>query len=496
MKALWCAIISTGLAGAAWAQSGSDGDETNSDRERLRRLEEEVERLKKERALGLSLEGTGENLIQEKKQEPPKSGDFDLKGSFTDGFHLLSTDGNFDLHVGGRVLEEYRFVSDRPVGPAGAPLAAGAARVPPDSFSTREAFLSIDGTLWHDWGFKVNGDFASANANGAALLEEGFMEWKHFKELRIQFGQYKVPQSYEYMGSPRFLEEIQRTAMSRLNPGIEMGIMATGDVADNIFHYWLGVSNGRGHTNSQGRSTVDDNDSKEFEGKLAITPWWSNKESALQKFRIGGYYTRDLQGMGSPGGAAPAGPVTIGNVNTNEFGTTWVTLPGGEYGERIRYGAEFMYAVGPAAIRAEVQRRSDRFQNAGGTVDKRLPFTGYYVTATWFVTGEDKTYVARPKPLHPLDFAGGWGALELVARYSVTSFDWDKFKTLGGSAVDGANTNRVSEVTAGFNWWTTMNTRISVDYVAERYNDPLQFETTGKNRSELGGLLARFQIDF
>src|SRR5207245_10083426 len=82
MKGLWCSIFSIVLVGAAWAQSGSDGDESNSDRDRLRKLEEEVERLKKDRAPGISLEGTGEPLIQEKKQDAPKSGDIELKASF------------------------------------------------------------------------------------------------------------------------------------------------------------------------------------------------------------------------------------------------------------------------------------------------------------------------------------------------------------------------------------------------------------------------------
>ena len=186
---------------------------------------------------------------------------------------------------------------------------------------------------------------------------------------------------------------------------------------------------------------------------------------------------------------------SVCGVNNNEFGTTWVTLPAGAYGDRTRYGAELIYAYGPFGMRAEVQKRTDRFQNAAGTIDEKLPFQGYYMTATWLLTGEDKTVTTRVSPAHPLDFEGGWGALELVVRYAVCSVDNDTFKQIGGNQAPGANTNRVSAMTAGFNWWTTKNTRISMDYVAELFNDPLQFEA-GKNRSSLGGFLARFQIDF
>ena len=459
------------MARAAWAQ----GDEVPELRSPAR----------------LDLEGDPERALrQDKKADAPKS-DMELRASFTDGFHLMTADGSFDLHVGGRVLEEYRSIFDRPIGPAGAPLAPGTARAPADSLTTREIFLSLDGTIYHDWGFKINGDFAA----GATLLEEGFMEWKHFKEFRLQFCQFKVPQSSEVIGSPRFLEEIQRTAMARFNPGIEMGVMATGSVADGRVNYWMGVSNGRSHLNNNGRSVVDDNGSKEFEAKLAIMPWAPDPESFLRKFRVGGYYTRDLQGMGSRFTAAPGGPVTLGNVNTNELGVTWVTLPAGAFGERTRWGTEILYAWGPASIRGEYQGRRDRYENAAGTIDERLPVQGYTLTATWLLTGEDKGPIARVNPSRPFDLEGGWGALELVVRYAVCTLDNAQLSAIGVSTANGANTNRVSAFTAGLNWWTTKNTRLSVDYVAELYNDPLQFEAD-KNRASLGGILARFQVDF
>lgn len=510
-SAAWCAVLAIAFASTAWGRTpdgddekretkksaGDDGvkvealtSELRAQRAELEAQRAELEALKAQKSPALTFEGTGE-LPQEKK-----SGDFDLKASFlSDGlFHLSSGDGNFDLHVGGRVLEEYRYIADRPNGPAGG-LAAGTARAPADSFYLRELFISVDGTLWKDWGFKMNGDFAT---DQVGKLEEGFLEWKHFREFRLQMGQYKVPQSYEYMGSPRFLEEIQRTAMTRFDPGIEMGIMAVGDVLDNRIHYWLGVSNGRGHTNNTGRSVVDDNDNKEFQVKLALTPFAPDKDSPLRKFRIGGFYNRDIQGMGQPGSAAPAGAIAaIGNINDYEFNTTWAVMPGNAIGTRQRYGAELMYAYGPFGLRSEYRVRKDHYEDVTGVIDDTLTYKGYYVSVYWILTGEDKTISARPIVAHNFDLAGGWGALELVARYSVTSFDWDTFKKIGGNAGVGISTNRVSEFTAGFNWWTTPNTRIAVEYVGEKYNDPLNFETTGtgKNRSSLGGILARFQID-
>ena len=77
-----------------------------------------------------------------------------------------------------------------------------------------------------------------------------------------------------------------------------------------------------------------------------------------------------------------------------------------------------------------------------------VEFGGGYVSASYFVTVESRSYdrsaglFGRLKPLRPLSFHGdGWGAWERVARYS--SLDLDARSIWGGTQ---------KFVTLGTNW--------------------------------------------
>jgi len=110
------------------------------------------------------------------------------------------------------------------------------------------------------------------------------------------------------------------------------------------------------------------------------------------------------------------------------------------------------------------------------------------------LTGEKKLPNARLVPLHPFNLKeGGWGAFELIARFAGVSMSRGE---LNDMAVDFTqNSNRVTEITMGFNWWPTQNTKFSLDYVAENYHQGVQLSGT-HHGSHLNGVLARFQVDF
>src|SRR5580765_8869440 len=153
MRVTWTAVLVASLAASAYAGT-NDGDEktpsstpsTIDEGDRFRKLELEIEKLKADRVREASIP-TNMNLDS---QDKPAKSEVDFKASFTDGFHIKSTDGNFDLHVGGRWEEEYRYTFNR--------LSSGA-RTSVNTFYVREAFISVDGTVYKNWGFKLNGDF-------------------------------------------------------------------------------------------------------------------------------------------------------------------------------------------------------------------------------------------------------------------------------------------------------------------------------------------------
>lgn len=142
----------------------------------------------------------------------------------------------------------------------------------------------------------------------------------------------------------------------------------------------------------------------------------------------------------------------------------------------MTYGLEAAAGFGP--VHAEAEYATLSADGPAGDAD----FSGGYVSAGWFVTGEHRTYDSgrfdRTSPAQPAG-RGGYGALELAARY-----DWID---LDDGAVSGGDQ---TSWTLGGNWYPTARTRVSLNYVeAEVEGGPFA-----------GGdaqiVQARFQIDW
>jgi len=152
-------------------------------------------------------------------------------------------------------------------------------------------------------------------------------------------------------------------------------------------------------------------------------------------------------------------------------------------------------------------------------------FGAWYVQASWILTGESKTYstatgaFTSPKPAKPFSLShGGWGAWELVARYSDLNLndhvydDADLVTAWTGAATRTYtyyNTVRGGDqriVTAGLNWYLNNNVRFAFDYQyidVKRLQTPEAVTTAGtpvlpavNGGQRLQTLAARFQLAF
>ena len=496
MRLAWSVVLVASLAASAYAGTNDGDDKTPSstpstidEGDRLRKLEIEIEKMKAERVRDASVP-TSMSLDP---QDKPKT-EVDFKASFTDGFHIKSTDGNFDLHIGGRWEEEYRYTFDRRV-----TAPAASTRTSVNSFFAREAFISVDGTVFKNWGFKLNGDFSQqqTNAPTGAIIEEAYVEWKELKEFRILFGSFKQPVSMEVTDSPRFAELIQRSPMARFMPSFDTGVKFFGAFMDSMFTYELAVTNGRSHLQNTGRDNVDDNDGKEYAVRLTTAPFVQDKDSFLKGLRIGAYATFAHEGQA--GGALTAGANLPGNIATNELGVQYMTTasfgPMTFRGDRYRVGGELTYAYGPFMFRGEVAERHDEIFTA--TKNNLLAIPGYYGTVSFVLTGEDRLPNARIVPRNPFSLAdGGWGALELAARVGAVSLDRKTITDDGGNVAAGSgNSNRAQSYTFGFNWWPIQNVKICMDYIGENYFQDIAL-ASNHSASHAHGMLMHFQVDF
>jgi phosphate-selective porin len=131
-------------------------------------------------------------------------------------------------------------------------------------------------------------------------------------------------------------------------------------------------------------------------------------------------------------------------------------------------------------LKAEwMQSREQRLEQSNRNEDlSDFIATAWYVSGSWFVTGEDKdSNVTARRPL----LSGGPGAIELAARYEKLGF---KSGTTSGTAftnprADYQLPNSDAVVTVGVNWTTTRWTRVIINAIHEEFEDP--------NRTPLAG---------
>lgn len=445
--------------------------------ERLRRVEDLLRR-QQER-----IDEQQKKIDELQRLGPPKKG-FALKATFTEGFHLMDDDGNFDMHLGGRVILHLRDVMGLPHSFAAPP----AGRTQPDTLYVNSFYLISEGTIFKEWGYRVTGEIATNTAGPIARPETTYVEWKRYEEFSIRAGNLKVPISPDTIGSPLFLDEIERSVLAFFVPNFELAVMAYGSLWESTVTWQAAMSNGRSYTAGQGRARSDDDGAKEWIGRVTVAPFVQDKGNVFRLLRLG---------VAGTFGSATKVPMQANFVPTStELAVSWLIPNTNNFldGRRIRGALDLSWSYGPASFRAEGLYRSDEVTRPAAGVDERLLIKAWYAQAGYVLTGEDKILDARIKPLHPFGSDGGWGAIELVSRVALGSLERGTLEDLATDLV--ANTNRMASVTIGMNWWPVQNIRFSIDGIREEYYGGINFQPTNVRESHLYGILARFQVDF
>ena len=125
-------------------------------------------------------------------------------------------------------------------------------------------------------------------------------------------------------------------------------------------------------------------------------------------------------------------------------------------------------------VLAEYASSKQELTRAG--VERSVEATGYNLTASYVLTGEDASYKGV-KPANPYAIgAPGWGALELVGRIGGLEIDNAAF----AGTTTGATANRLANPTSqareaqsyglGVNWYLTPNAKLTTDYNVTRFD--------------------------
>jgi phosphate-selective porin OprO and OprP len=436
-----------------------------------------------------------------------------LKTFWQDGFIAETANKEFRVHIGGRFQEDFGWF---------APNNAVNKAIPggfEDGADIRRARLRMDGTLYDAIDFVLEYEFANststvltaagpttvgvnlpgggslgASGNGAFSTEAPTDVYFDIKHLpggnRFRAGHFKEPFGLDDYGvADSFTTFMERSIVSdSFSPNRNLGVMLWNDPFDQRLVYAFGAFK---ENSNNGFSNAFDysNGSYAYTGRVGVNPWYED-DGRCVLFLGGAYSYRTLDPTISLNryGFSNRIPLRIGSptiISTGSFTATDTQLFNAQ--GALNYGAfsfqsEFYAAQGTDVVRGFVAPGLPRLTSPD--------LTGYYVQASYFLTGEYRPYLrdiggfGRVHPDKPFTFAsgGGWGsaissifcrgAWEIAARYEDVDDRSGAFnafpavKGVAGSAVSAVTTTgEERDVTLGVNWFLNPNVRIQANYV-------------------------------
>ncbi|MEW6358199.1 MAG: porin [Planctomycetota bacterium] len=397
------------------------------------------------------------------------------------GFYLKSADDMFQIKFQGRVQADWWNYEGGPIEPWGGADFA-------DTFFLRRARMIVDGHLWgKPHKFRVDAELTEA---GGQEIRDGYLELDYVPWLKVRFGQFKAPFGREWLQSSNDIQFVERSlAVDNLGPDRDIGIMAHGDILDGALSYATAVINGAG----PGRLDMDDH--KDWAYRVVVKPFNKSKNPWLEGLEIGHNLTTGNQTEHPAIRGRTAGDVDWYNPN-NIAGVLTQTQVADT---RTRVGVDGAWYVGPFGLVGEYLHVDEHRKNVnqfGRTSLGSVEHNGWYVTASYLLTGEKKTakFTTPNKNFDPVK--GGWGAWEIACRIEQleeqsrdTLFTYTYTDPFGGAVTEPHKHVQDTAFTLGVNWYLNPNVGIKFAWVHDIFGERLMAP-----EHEIDTVQTRFQI--
>jgi phosphate-selective porin OprO/OprP len=408
---------------------------------------------------------------------------------WNDGFFLRSADNQFMLRLTGQIQIDYRdYLDDRD-------------RTDIDSFLLRRARLGIEATLFKYYDFRLLPDFGGG-ASGAKSpsIQDAYLNIHYWNALQVEVGKFKQPFSYEQLIQDRYVPTMERSMIDQLVPARDVGAMLHGEnLLGGRFDYGVAASNG------EINGSAETNNSKDFNGRVALRPFHDPDCP-------GGLLDRLGFGFSAGYGIQQNGDKDFtSNATNTQWLATPATVPWLEFnaatvanGMRSRFSPEITYFYESLGLAAQYYHQEQQFSpSVTSPIVENVPFDGFYVMGTYLLTGETRyDYTQQIEPLAPFDANHPFtcpGAWELVIRGDRLKVGSQAFA--GTAATQLANpalwSSGASETTIGFNWYFNKWARCQFNWEHAWFDQPVALGVTPvKLLSAQDTLYARFQIIF
>jgi phosphate-selective porin OprO and OprP len=461
--------------------------------------------------------------------------DLDLKVKWKGAPELSSTDGKFSFKVRGRLMTDYNGIDqDEPI--------TGEGDI--NAVELRRARLGVEGVVYYDWKYKFEIEFAG----DAVEIKDAYLAyanwWDAIDTSEIRIGNQYVYTSLEQITSSRFITFLERAAFTDgFLPSVEADrqIGAAIVVGDEHWSFQTGA-----YGASVGPSSGDDEDipgQEDFDtDKLALSvrgtvaPINREVNGVHQVLHLGASFRhRDAGKLNdcTPRGSVVDGDDTglgSGSFCTNsdpvsalfQYSTRGADLHLADRfidtpqfaDEDNMWHLEAAFVWGPFSMQgeyAELEADGARFTNDDNLTDPVTPvnptYTGWYVDASWYLTGETRNYEAseglfgRTKVKNPVwGGSGGWGAWQIAGRYDVLdlSDQAEAMQVAYGCSECGEQQTWLF----GLNWlltdYTALKLQVSQSHITGGNNEA-RGTREGFNRNngaDITGVGVRWQVDW
>lgn len=398
-----------------------------------------------------------------------------LSVQWDSGLRIDSGDGNFKLKIGGSIMNDWGWFSQDS---ATEDIIGDQV----DGTEFRRARLYMSGEIYKNVGFKTEYDLAGS---GRPDFKDVYINIKKVPYVEtFQVGHFKEPFGLEELTSSKSITFMERGLNSVFSPSRNTGFMINNNFLGNRMTYAIGMfRNADVFGDSEGDSTTEGGYS--FTGRITGLPYYEDEGKKL--IHTGFSYSHqnafeDTVSFES----RPEMHLADKFVNTGSFQSEHLNL----------FNPELAIVYGPFSMQTEYT-----FANIGIDdsleVDETLgtttitdggdnpEFGAWYVYGSYFLTGEHRKYkteegaFSRVKPYQNFDWNGGWGAIELTARYSELDLNDEEI-----------NGGRLADTTLGVNWYLNPNTRIMANYV----HSDADLEEADNLNADMFAM--RFQVDF
>ena len=388
-----------------------------------------------------------------------------LAAYWKDGLRLDSADGKFKLKVGGRIMNDWAVYSTdeelrRQFGRIG------------DGSEFRRARLFMEGSVYGNIKYKFQYDFASSDP-----FKDAYIQIKKVPMAgNFTVGHFKEPFSLEELTSSKYITFMERSLPNVFSSGRNLGVRLNRSFMDKRATAAFGFF--RQGNPADTSSTFGNSGTYNATTRLTMLPWYVEK--GRQLVHLGLSYRHAFHDENER--------IRFRQRPEAHLGPRLVETPRFHVEDVDYFAPEVALVYGPASLQFEwMSALADR------PTGEDLHYNGYYIFGSFFLTGEHRPYKTssgafnRVKPKKNFDWKGGYGALELAARYSMIDLNDEDM-----------NGGELSNFTFGVNWYLNPNVRIMLNYVRAMLDeDDCYYKgDMGDHCGDADIVQARFQVDF